>query len=185
MCSNIAPYGHTLLHFPHSLHCSGSMYARLFLKLIAPNLHTSWQGWETHPRHNVLTSYFCSRHWSHATEIVSTTFGLFLSPPKLSTWPKYNYYKADQKYQEIARLLGLPSSTPAEGVESLAKACAELGSSIGIKMSFAEQGISEKEFLDNVQDIALNAYEDQCTPANPRLPLVADMIEILKKAYNG
>ena len=107
------------------------------------------------------------------------------TPTKLSTWPKYNYYKADQKYQEIARLLGLPASTPAEGVESLAKACAELGSSIGIKMSFAEQGINEKEFLDNVQDIALNAYEDQCTPANPRLPLVADMIEILKKAYNG
>jgi acetaldehyde dehydrogenase/alcohol dehydrogenase len=106
-------------------------------------------------------------------------------PQKNSVWPKYNYYKADQKYQEIARLLGLPASTPAEGVESLANACAELGSSLGIKMSFAEQGISEKEFLDNVQDIALNAYEDQCTPANPRLPLVADMIEILKKAYNG
>ena len=77
-------------------------------------------------------------------------------PTKLSTWPKYNYYKADTKYQEIARLLGLPASTPAEGVESLAQACANLGREVGIKMSFAEQGISEQDFLKNVDDISLN-----------------------------
>ena len=54
-------------------------------------------------------------------------------PQKTATWPKYNYYKADLKYQEIARTLGLPCSTPAEGVESFARACHELAVNVGIK----------------------------------------------------
>lgn len=106
-------------------------------------------------------------------------------PQKVSTWPKYNYYKADVKYQEIARMLGLPCSTPAEGVESFAKACHDLAIRCGVKMSFKEQGIDEQAWLESRRDIALNAYEDQCTPANPRLPMVDDMIEILTKAYYG
>lgn len=106
-------------------------------------------------------------------------------PQKTATWPKYNYYKADVKYQEIARTLGLPCSTPAEGVESFAKACDELARKVGIKMSFKEQGIDEKAFIAARKELALMAYEDQCSPANPRLPMVADMEEILTKAYYG
>lgn len=107
------------------------------------------------------------------------------SPTKTATWPKYNYYKADVKYQEIARVLGLPCSTPAEAVEAYANACKALGERIGIKMSFKDQGINEQEFLDARRDLALLAFEDQCSPANPRLPVVEDMIEILTKAYYG
>ena len=106
-------------------------------------------------------------------------------PQKTATWPKYNYYKADLKYQEIARTLGLPCSTPAEGVESFARACHELAVNVGIKMSFKEQGIDEKTFLDGRKELAMMSFEDQCTPANPRLALVADMEEILTKAYYG
>ncbi len=106
-------------------------------------------------------------------------------PQKTATWPKYNYYKADVKYQEIARMLGLPCSTPAEGVASFAKACDELARKVGIKMSLKEQGINEKEFLAARRELAMLAYEDQCSPANPRLPMVADMEEILTKAYYG
>ncbi len=106
-------------------------------------------------------------------------------PQKTATWPKYNYYKADVKYQEIARMLGLPCSTPAEGVASFAKACDELARKVGIKMSLKEQGINEKEFLAARRELALLAYEDQCSPANPRLPMVADMEEILTQAYYG
>ncbi|UOO82323.1 bifunctional acetaldehyde-CoA/alcohol dehydrogenase [Uruburuella testudinis] len=106
-------------------------------------------------------------------------------PQKTATWPKYNYYKADVKYQEIARMLGLPCSTPAEGVESFAKACDELARKVGIKMSFKAQGLDEKAFMDARREVALMAYEDQCSPANPRLPMVADMEEILTKAYYG
>ena len=106
-------------------------------------------------------------------------------PQKTATWPKYNYYKADLKYQEIARTLGLPCATPAEGVESFARACHELAVNVGIKMSFKEQGLDEKTFIDGRKELAMLSFEDQCTPANPRLALVADMEEILTKAYYG
>ncbi|TDQ56396.1 acetaldehyde dehydrogenase /alcohol dehydrogenase AdhE [Mesocricetibacter intestinalis] len=106
-------------------------------------------------------------------------------PQKTATWPKYNYYKADVKYQDIARILGLPCATPEEGVKSYAKACYELALKCGVKMSFKEQGVDEKNWMDARREVALLAYEDQCSPANPRLPLVADMEEILTRAYFG
>ncbi|MFZ7240238.1 bifunctional acetaldehyde-CoA/alcohol dehydrogenase [Avibacterium avium] len=106
-------------------------------------------------------------------------------PQKVATWPKYNHYKADVKYQEIARMLGLPCTTPEEGVKSFAQACYDLAASVGIQMSFKEQGIDEQTWLDARRDIALLAFEDQCSPANPRLPLVEDMEVILTNAYYG
>ena len=106
-------------------------------------------------------------------------------PSKLSTWPKYNYYVADEKYQTVSKLLGLKADTKEEGVESLAKAIMELGKEIGVKMNFSEQGIDEKEWLEKLDEVAYEAFEDQCSPANPRVPLVEDMKEILKKAYKG
>ena len=106
-------------------------------------------------------------------------------PGKLSIWPKYDYYKANLKYQKIAMLLGLPAATPEEGVESLAQAVHNLAKEVGINMNFESTGINEKDWNDNLREIALLAYEDQCSPANPRVPLVEDMIEILKKAYKG
>ena len=106
-------------------------------------------------------------------------------PSKLSTWPKYNYYVADEKYQTVSKLLGLKADTKEEGVESLAKAIMELGKEIGVKMNFDEQGIDEKEWLEKLDEVAYEAFEDQCSPANPRVPLVEDMKEILKKAYKG
>ena len=106
-------------------------------------------------------------------------------PTKLSVWPKYNHYCADVKYQEIAKVLGLPASTPEEGVESLAKACHDLQVEIGLSDNFASYGMSEKEWNDKIDRIAVLAYEDQCSPCNPRVPLVEDMKVILKKAYKG
>lgn len=104
-------------------------------------------------------------------------------PSKPATWPKYNYYKADEKYQAIAKLLGLPAQTPAQGVESFAQACHDLAVTCGISMSFESQGISEVAFNEKIEMMALLAYEDQCTPCNPKLPLVKDMEAILRKAY--
>lgn len=106
-------------------------------------------------------------------------------PEKTATWPKYNYYKADVKYQDIARMLGLPCATPEEGVKSFAQACYDLAERCGIKMSFKAQGLDEKAWMDARRDVALLAFEDQCSPANPRLPLVADMEVILTRAYYG
>ena len=106
-------------------------------------------------------------------------------PQKLSIWPKYDYYKANLKYQRVAMTLGLPASTPEEGVESLAVAVSNLGKEVGIDMNFASCGISEEEWMARLNEVALIAFEDQCSPANPRLPLVKDMEEILKKAFKG
>ncbi|MBR0031390.1 MAG: bifunctional acetaldehyde-CoA/alcohol dehydrogenase [Treponema sp.] len=104
-------------------------------------------------------------------------------PDKLSTWPKYNYYKAAERYAELARMLGLPASTTEEGVESYAKACGELAKRLGIAMNFQSQGLDEKEYLAQIDKLAFLAYEDQCSPANPRVPLVEDIKKILKDAY--
>ena len=105
-------------------------------------------------------------------------------PDKLSTWPKYNYYKADEKYAMLCSILGIPHNSVEEGVEAYAKACGELGKSIGIKMNLESQGIDREDFMSHIEEIAYLAYEDQCSPANPRVPVVKDMIEILKTAYD-
>ena len=106
-------------------------------------------------------------------------------PAKTATWPKYNYYHADEKYQDIARLLGLPAATPEEAISAFAQAVYELGERVGIKMSFRDQGIDEKTWMAAAEEIAYLAYEDQCSPANPRLAMVSDMKEILEDAYYG
>ena len=106
-------------------------------------------------------------------------------PQKLSTWPKYNYYRADERYAELARILGLPCSTIEEGVESYAKACGELGKKVGIKMNFASQGLDRETYMAQVEKLSYLAYEDQCSPANPRVPMVEDMQKILIDAYDN
>ena len=106
-------------------------------------------------------------------------------PSRLSVWPKYNYYCADEKYQEIAQLLGLKADTPAEGVESLAQAVIDLCKDCGLDPNLEAMGISKEDLELHAQDIAMQAYEDQCSPANPRVPMVEDMVAILWKAYSG
>ena len=107
------------------------------------------------------------------------------TPIKLSVWPKYNHYCADVKYQEIAKLLGLKAKTPAEGVESLAKAVLDLCKECGLDPNLKAMGIDKKDLEENIDAIAMAAYEDQCSPANPRVPMVEDMKQIMWKAYSG
>ena len=106
-------------------------------------------------------------------------------PEKPGIWPKYNYYRADERYAELARIIGLKFNTVEEGVKAYAKACADLGRDCGIKMSFKEQGIDAKQWESTLEKIAYLAYEDQCSPANPRVPMVSDMVEILRASYDG
>ena len=106
-------------------------------------------------------------------------------PTKLSVWPKYNHYCADKKYQDIARLVGLKADTPEIAVESLATAVTNLTKEVGLDPNFAAMGIAEEDWNAELERLAVLAYEDQCSPANPRVPLVEDMKEILRKAYKG
>lgn len=107
------------------------------------------------------------------------------NPTKFMTWPKYGVFVAHERYQEIARMLGLKASTPEEGVASLVQAVKDLMKEVGIPLSFQEMGIEEHEFLSKVPDLAYKAFEDQCTTANPRLPKVNELEDLYKKAYYG
>jgi acetaldehyde dehydrogenase / alcohol dehydrogenase len=104
-------------------------------------------------------------------------------PAKLTGWPKYEDYRAPERFQDIARTLGLPAATPGEGVESLARAVERLRDAVGIEPSFQALGVDERAFLDALPQQALNAYEDQCAPANPRMPMLEDMQDIMRTAY--
>ena len=106
-------------------------------------------------------------------------------PTKLSVWPKYNHYCADVKYQEIAQLLGLKAKTPAEAVDALADAVIKLCRDCGLDPNLKAMGISKEDLEAHLDEIAVAAYEDQCSPANPRVPLVEDMKTIIRKAYSG
>ncbi|WP_020129676.1 bifunctional acetaldehyde-CoA/alcohol dehydrogenase [Streptomyces sp. 303MFCol5.2] len=106
-------------------------------------------------------------------------------PTKLTGWPKYESYRAPERFQDIARTLGLPAGTPAEGVESLARAVERLRDAVGIEPSFQSLGIDESTFLDALPQQAMNAYEDQCAPANPRMPMLDDMQTIMRAAFYG
>ena len=106
-------------------------------------------------------------------------------PTKFVSFPKYEYFIADQKYAEISRKMGFDASTVEEGVSSLIKEIQKLNKDLNIPESFKEAGISEEEYLAKVDMLADRAFEDQCTTANPRLPLVAELKEILLDAYYG
>jgi acetaldehyde dehydrogenase/alcohol dehydrogenase len=106
-------------------------------------------------------------------------------PTKLTGWPKYENYRAPERFQDIARTLGLPAATPRQGVESLADAVERLRAAVGIEPTFKALGVDERAFLDALPQQALNAYEDQCAPANPRMPMLDDMRDLMRAAYYG
>ena len=106
-------------------------------------------------------------------------------PSKMVSWPKYESYIADQKYAELARRLGLPASTPEEGVNSLVKAIQELMAKLNEPTTIKDCGISEEEFFQKIDMLSDRAFEDQCTGVNPRVPLVSEIKQILTDAYNG
>lgn len=105
-------------------------------------------------------------------------------PTKLNIWPKIENYKADVKYMELAQLIGLNPQTPEEGVQMFADACEELCKKVGIPSNIKSQGIEQEAWEESVHRMAMNAYEDQCTPANPRMPMVHDMEAILRLIYD-
>ncbi|WIL46570.1 bifunctional acetaldehyde-CoA/alcohol dehydrogenase [Bacillus bombysepticus] len=108
-----------------------------------------------------------------------------IKPRKHALFPKYEHFVADERYAHIARMLGLPASSAAEGVESLVRAIIELGKSLNINMSIAGHGVDKEQFEEVVGVLAERAFEDQCTTANPKLPLISELKEIYMEAYKG
>ena len=106
-------------------------------------------------------------------------------PTKFVSFPKYEYFIADEKYATIARKMGLKADTKEEGVQSLIKEIQELNEYLNIPKSLQEAGVDEKDFFENIDTLADRAFEDQCTTANPRLPLIPELKQILTDAYYG
>ena len=106
-------------------------------------------------------------------------------PTKFVSFPKYEYFIADQKYAAIAKKIGLKADTVEEGVNSLIEAVKKLNEELNIPKSFKEAGIDENEFLAKVDLLSDRAFEDQCTTANPRVPIVSEIKQILLDSYYG
>ncbi|MBS4210594.1 bifunctional acetaldehyde-CoA/alcohol dehydrogenase [Bacillus sp. FJAT-50079] len=106
-------------------------------------------------------------------------------PTKFAAFPKYERYKADERYAEIAKVLGLPARTTEEGVESLVQAIIEMALELDIPMSIEANGVTKEDFERKVDYLAERAFEDQCTTANPKLPLITELAEIYRQAFNG
>jgi len=105
-------------------------------------------------------------------------------PQKHAMFPKYDYFRADADYADIAKFLGLKGNTTAELVEALIEAVYNLGATCGIDMNLKAQGVTQETLNSTVDRMAELAYEDQCTTANPKEPLISELKEIIVTAYD-
>jgi acetaldehyde dehydrogenase / alcohol dehydrogenase len=106
-------------------------------------------------------------------------------PNKFMTYPKYEHFIADQRYAEIAKMLGLPAKTTEEGVESLVQAIMKLIVELELPTSIEDAGISKSVFEEKINSLAEHAFDDQDTIANPKQPLVTELANIYREAYKG
>ena len=107
------------------------------------------------------------------------------APAKMGTFSQYDHPKTQARYAEIADHLGLGGQTNEEKVENLIKAINELKARVGIKETVKDYGIDEADFLEKLDEMAEQAFDDQCTGANPRYPLISEIKEMYLKAYYG
>ncbi|MBS6894367.1 MAG: bifunctional acetaldehyde-CoA/alcohol dehydrogenase, partial [Staphylococcus epidermidis] len=105
-------------------------------------------------------------------------------PQKHTLFPKYDFFRADTDYADIAKFLGLKGNTTEELVDALANAVYDLGCSIGIDMNLKSQGVTEKLLHSTIDRMAELAFEDQCTTANPKEPLISELKGIIERAYD-
>ena len=106
-------------------------------------------------------------------------------PAKMGTFPQYDHPHTLARYAEVADALGVKGRTDADKLEGLIKKIDELKDYVGIKKSIQEYGVDEKYFLDTLDDMVEQAFDDQCTGANPRLPLMSEIKDMYLRAYYG
>ena len=103
----------------------------------------------------------------------------------MGTFSQYQYPHAKERYVEIANYMGLCGKNDDETLEMLIQALEDLKAKIGIKKTIRDYGVDEKYFLDTLDDMVEQAFNDQCTGANPRYPLMKEIKELYLKAYYG
>ena len=107
------------------------------------------------------------------------------TPAKMGTFPQYDHPHTLRRYAEVAEHLGLGGKTDEEKLEALINKIEELKQQIGIKKTIKDYGIDEKVFLDNLDEMTEQAFDDQCTGANPRYPLMSEIKQMYLNAYYG
>lgn len=117
------------------------------------------------------------------TEIMK--FNAVETPTKMGTFSQYAYPHTLSRYAEIAGFLGISGKTDNDKLNNLIKAIDELKASVGIKKSIKDYGIDEQAFLSTLDEMTEQAFDDQCTGANPRYPLIAEMKQIYLDVYYG
>lgn len=106
-------------------------------------------------------------------------------PTKMGTFPQYEYPKAKARYVEAAKYCGVTGKNDDEIFENFIKKIEELKKLIGVKETIALYGVEEKYFLDTLDEMSEQAFNDQCTAANPRYPLISEIKELYLDAYYG
>jgi len=107
------------------------------------------------------------------------------TPVKMGTFSQYDHPHTLARYAEVADYLGLGGKNDNEKLENLIKAIDELKLKVGIKNTIKDYGIDEKNFLDRLDDMVEQAFDDQCTGANPRYPLMSEIKDMYLRAYYG
>lgn len=106
-------------------------------------------------------------------------------PTKMGTFPQYDHPHTLARYAEVADALGIKGKNDAEKLENLIAALDELKAKVGIKKTIREYGIDEQDFLARLDDMTEQAFDDQCTGANPRYPLMSEIKQMYLNAYYG
>ncbi len=112
-------------------------------------------------------------------------FNAVEAPPKMGTFSQYAYPHTLARYCEVADYLGLGGSTQEEKLENLIQAINDLKARVGIKKTIRDYGIDEADFLARLDEMVEQAFDDQCTGANPRYPLMNEMRQMYLNAYYG
>lgn len=107
------------------------------------------------------------------------------APAKMGTFSQYAYPKTLKRYAEVAEALSLGGKNDAEKVENLIKAINKLKEQIGIKKTIKDYGVDEQDFLARLDEMVEQAFDDQCTGANPRYPLMSEIKQMYLNAYYG
>ena len=106
-------------------------------------------------------------------------------PPKMGTFPQYAYPHTLERYCECADFVGIKGNTNEEKLDNFIAAIEELKAKVGVKKTIKDYGVDEKYFLDTLDAMVEQAFDDQCTGANPRYPLMSEIKEMYLKAYYG
>lgn len=165
------PYAREKMHNASTI--AGMAFANAFLG-INHSLAHKWGG-EYHTAHGRTNAILMPHVIRYNSQ----------KPTKFASFPKYDHFIADQRYAEIARIVGLPARTTEEGVNSLIQAIRKLNESLGIPERFQDLGFEAAQFETRVDYLADRAFEDQCTTANPRMPLVTELAEVYRNAFYG